>query len=136
MLLDKGFVKKFVEMKWHKARSQLVSQACQTSFFSPSGVPIWLCSTVCLDIVFPSKETGMSFSLFFLFLLFADLTDFALCVWLLPPELALCLVPLQIDLEQLSCVGEICVFNFKSRTTYWHSYSWLLCFRERVDDLD
>lgn len=93
MFLDTGFVKKFVEMKWHKARSQLVSQACQTSFFSPSGVPIWLCSTVCLDIVFPSKETGMSFSLFFLFLLFADLTDFALCVWLLPPELAFCLVP-------------------------------------------
>lgn len=65
MLLDTGFVKKFVEMKWHKARSQLVSQACQTSFFSPSGVPIWLCSTVCLDIVLPSKETGMSFSPFF-----------------------------------------------------------------------
>lgn len=74
MLLVTEF-KKFVQIIWHKARSQLDSQACQTFFFLTL-----LCAhlAVCLDIVFPYKEAGMCFSLYFCFLCFPhiDLTDF------------------------------------------------------------
>lgn len=69
----------------------------------------------------------MCFS-FYVCLPHIDLKDFIL--WLVPPEFAFLF-----DLEKLSLVGEICAVNFKSRLTYWNLYNWLLCLRERVDDL-